>query len=238
MKIIGYCWASEQAENDDPPEPGEGVRLIWQYLKRRRWNGPVHLESPDEAFVEFHLRTAGKDVLTLLRPSDVLVVPDQSYLFGSASQGLAFLKMMHNRQVAVHCVDRGANISQGKLFETFVSILAPLAQAEPRLLRERIRLRKRQGKVMGRYLGGNVPIGFSVTADGHLETNGNREAILKQVLELKMKGLSLRAIASKLQDRGYRISHTGVDRMLKSVGYSAKRAARSAGEADAAEMMD
>lgn len=30
MKIIGYCWASEQAENDDLPEPGEGVRLIWQ----------------------------------------------------------------------------------------------------------------------------------------------------------------------------------------------------------------
>jgi putative DNA-invertase from lambdoid prophage Rac len=236
MKIIGYCWASEQAENDDLPEPSEGVRLIWQYLKRRRWNGPVHLESPDEAFVEFHLRTAGKDVLTLLRPSDVLVVPDQSYLFRSASQGLAFLKMMHNRQVAVHCVDRGANISQGKLFETFVSILAPLAQAEPRLLRERIRLRKRQGKVMGRYLGGNVPIGFSVTADGHLEANGNREAILKRVLELKMKGLSLRAIASKLQDRGYRISHTGVDRILKSVGYSARAA--SAGDSGGAAMMD
>lgn len=91
---------------------------------------------------------------------------------------------------------------------------------------------------MGRYLGGNVPIGFSVTVDGHLETNGSREALLKRILELKKKGLSLRAIASKLQDRGYRISHTGVDRTLKSVGYySAKRAAASA-RADGAEMMD
>lgn len=235
MKIIGYCWASEQSENDDLPEPGAGVRLIWQYLKRRRWNGPVHLENPDEAFVDFHLRTAGKDVSSLLRPSDVLVVPDQSYLFGSASQGLAFLKMMHNRQVAVHCIDRGANISQGKLFETFISILEPLAQAEPQLLRERMRLRKRKGKLMGRYLGGNVPIGFSVTADGDLETNGNREAILKMTLRLKMKGFSLRAIAGELQNRGYRISHTGVDRILKSVGYSAKRAAGPAGDTDSVE---
>ena len=238
MKIIGYCWASEQAENDDLPEPGEGVRLIWQYLKRRRWNGPVHLESPDEAFVEFHLRTAGRDVLTLLRPSDVLVVPDQSYLFGSASQGLAFLKMMHNRQVAVHCVDRGANISQGKLFETFVSILAPLAQAEPRLLRERIRLRKRQGKVMGHYLGGNVPIGFSVNRLGALEANGNREAMLKMVLRLKVKGLSLRAISGELHKRGYPISHTGVDRLLKSVGYSGNKPARPDGGDRCMEAMD
>jgi hypothetical protein len=65
-----------------------------------------------------------------------------------------------------------------------------------------------------------MPIGFSVSADGNLETNGNREAILKMTLRLKMKGLSLRAIAGELQNRGYRISHTGVARILKSVGYS------------------
>ena len=129
-------------------------------------------------------------------------------------------------------------MSQGKLFETFVSILEPLAKAEPLLMRERMRQRKRQGKLMGRYLGGNVPIGFSVSNDGDLETNGNREAILKMTLRLKMKGLSLRAIASELQNRGYRISHTGVDRILKSVGYSAKMAAVPDGDSVGEEMMD
>lgn len=238
MKIIGYCWASEQAENDDLPEPGEGVSLIWQYLKRRRWNGPVHLESRDEAFIDFHMRTAGKDVSSLLRSSDVLVVPDQSYLFGSASQGLAFLKMMHQRSVAVHCVDRGANISQGKLFETFVSILEPLAQAEPQFLRERMRLRKRAGRLNGRYLGGNVPIGFTVNRQGQLEANGNREAMLKMALRLTMKGLSLRAVAEELQKRGYPISHTGVDRLLKSVGYSSLKLARPDGGRGSMDTMD
>ena len=42
MKIIGYCWANEQPDND-AIEQGGGVELIRQYIKRRRWNGPVHL---------------------------------------------------------------------------------------------------------------------------------------------------------------------------------------------------
>ena len=235
MKIIGYCWANEQPDND-AIEQGGGVELIRQYIKRRRWNGPVHLESPDEAYIDFHLRTAGRDVASLLRPSDVLVVPDQRYLFSSASQGLAFLNLMHERQVAVHCVDRGASIAQGKLFETFVSILKPLAQAEPQLFRERLRVPKRQAKLMGRYLGGNVPIGFAVNSDGVLEANGNREAILKMVLRLKMKGLSLRGIAGELQKRGHPISHTGVDQILKTVGYSGRQPTRSAGDEEAFDL--
>jgi DNA invertase Pin-like site-specific DNA recombinase len=225
MKIIGYCWARNQPESDSS-EPGEGVELVRRYLKRRRWAGPVHLENPEEAFIDFHLRTAGENVLALLRPSDVLVVPDQNYLFRSASQGLNFLRRMHERSVAVHCVDRGTNIAQGKLLETFISVLEPLALAEPQFLREQVRLRKRQGRLLGRYLGGNLPIGFSVNANGELEPNGNREALLKMVLPMKMKGMSLRDIAEELQKQGYSISHTGVDRLLKSIGYSSKKFAK------------
>ena len=225
MKIIGYCWAGNQPENDSS-EPGEGVELVRQYLRRRRWAGPVHLENPEEAFIDFHLRTAGKNVLALLRPLDVLVVPDQNYLFRSASQGLDFLKKMKEKSVAVHCVDRGTNIAQGKLLETFISILEPLARAEPQFLRERVRLRKRQGRLLGRYLGGNLPIGFSVNANGELEPDGNREALLKMVLPMKKKEMSLRKIAEELKKQGYSISHTGVDRLLKSVGYSSKKFAK------------
>ncbi|MDW4551578.1 hypothetical protein R5H32_19720, partial [Defluviimonas sp. D31] len=141
----------------------------------------------------------------------------------------ALVEKGSNWSDTTHCVDRGANIAQGKLLETFISILEPLAQTEPQLLRERMRLRKREGRLMGRYLGGNVPIGFSVNPDGELEANGNREAILKMVLRLKVKGLSLRAIAVELQKRGYSISHSGVDRLLKSVGYSGKNPARQVG---------
>jgi DNA invertase Pin-like site-specific DNA recombinase len=225
MKIFGYCWAGNHPETDSS-EPAEGVELVRQYFKRRRWTGPIHLESPEEAFIDFHLRTTGENLLALLRPLDVLVVPDQNYLFRSASQGLNFLSRMHERSVAVHCVDRGTNIAQGKLLETFISILEPLALAEPQFLREQVRLRKRQGRLLGRYLGGNLPIGFSVNAKGELEPNGNREALLKMVLPMKVKGMSLRDIAEELQKKGYSISHTGVDRLLKSVAYSSKKFAK------------
>ena len=49
---------------------------------------------------------------------------------------------------------------------------------------------------------GHIPFGYSLSEDGiHLEEQGEEQDILKQMLELKEQGLSLRKIAIELNDR-------------------------------------
>lgn len=228
MKIIGYSWAATQPDKDSI-ESEEVMELITRYLKRRRWEGPIQLEDPDEAFMDFHLRPAGGSVLEKLRQKDVLVVPDQSYLFSSASQGLTFLRRMADRHIAVHCIDRGADIAQGRLFDLFVSILTPLARSETQVLREQMIERKRRERLRGRYLGGKPPIGCTVDVDGNLKVNSTKKKITRQILNLKAKRLSLRKIASEMQRRGLQISHVGVSRILKSLECPTERKMMSRG---------
>ena len=223
MRVVGYSWAGGQ-EDEDTFEPDETTKAIRLYLKKRKWDGPIQLEDPTEALLDFHLRTAGKDVVGMLQPGDVLVVPDQSFLFSTASQGLLFLRHMRNRQISVHCINHGSDIVQGKLFEIFVLILSPLAVIEPRLPGERARALKRKARDEGRYLGGNAPVGYRLSPDGMLIPDGTQKKLTRQILRLKAKGLSLRMIAAELQKLDVRISHVSVSRILKSVGYVSKRA--------------
>lgn len=223
MRIIGYCWAS-RGDLDQPADPDEGTRKIRDFLQRKRWDGPIQLEDASEALVDFHLRSSGKVVADMLRAGDILIVPDQSYLFSTPSQGLTFLRRMRQRRVCVHSINLSGDIVHGKLFDLIISILLPLARAEPRIFQDRARATKRRERQKGSYLGGTPPIGFVVDANGKLQDDGTRKRIVRQILRLKAKGMSLREIASEMREKGFVISHTGVSTLLKSAGYSSATA--------------
>ena len=225
MRIIGYCWASRSGENA-LSDPDESTRTIREYLDRKKWDGPIQLEDPSEAFVDFHLRERGKTVVDSLRGGDILIVPDQSYLFSSPSQGLAFMRMMREKGICVHCINLSGDILEEKLFDLLIAILAPLAEVEPQLIKDRARQTKRRERQRGKYLGGTPPLGFSVNRDGKLHNSGTRTQILRKVLQLKAKGMSLRKIAAEMQKKGFKISHTTINSLLKSVGYSSATAER------------
>lgn len=219
MRIIGYCWASRSGENA-LTDPDESTRAIREYMDRKKWDGPIQLEDPSEAFVDFHLRKRGKTVVDSLRGGDILIVPDQSYLFNSPSQGLAFMRRMRERGICVHCINLSGDILEGNLFDLVILILAPLAQVEPQLIKDRAQQTKRRERQRGNYLGGTPPLGFAVNKDGKLQDCGTRKQILRKVLRLKAKGMSLRKIAMEMQKKGFVISHTTINSLLKSVGYS------------------
>jgi putative DNA-invertase from lambdoid prophage Rac len=225
MKVLGYKWAEAPAE-DDGDEPDHVTRNIRRYMRRHGWDGPIQWEDPREALVEFHRRPFGGTIVRGLRSGDVLVVPDQTVLFVTASQGLDLLQKMRTSGILVHCINLGADITQGKLHETFVEILSPLAQVEVGLPGLRARAVKDRERRKGRYLGGKVPIGYQKLKDGRLEPDGTRKRLARQALRLKAKGLSLREIAEELRVRGLSISHTAIDRLMKEVGYVGPKSVR------------
>lgn len=220
MKVVGYSWAVGEA-GEAASQTDEGTSSIWKYAKKRRWQAPVQLEDPREAFRDFDHRPRGGDVFRALRPGDILVIPDQSHLFRTASQGLAILHRMKERQLAVHCVSLGGDCLQGRLFETLVLILSPLAEFEIEAAGERLRAAKRTARDSGRYMGGNLPFGHVINSNGNVVPDGTRDRVLKQIVKLRVEGRSLRTISVELRSRGHAISHTVVASLLKSIGYDA-----------------
>lgn len=66
----------------------------------------------------------------------------------------------------------------------------------------------------GRYLGGAVAAGFTVDEDGNLRADRNWKAHKAMMQQSSDQGLSSRAIAAGMQDRGLTISHNTVYRCL------------------------
>lgn len=218
MKIVGYSWASISASDEDA-EPVGRAKEIQQYMKRRKWEGPIQLEDESQAFEDFSDRPCGSNILEMLRAGDVLIVPDHGYLFSTAAQGIKTLSLLKQRHISVHSIDLGGDMIKEKTFDLILLILSPLKNIESKLPGERVKARKRNERKNGRYLGGNPPIGYAVTSDGGLKENGMKKGLIRKVLRLKANGMSLRKIATELQSSGIEISHMSVDKILKSAGY-------------------
>jgi hypothetical protein len=62
---------------------------------------------------------------------------------------------------------------------------------------------------MGEYIGGDLPYGLALGADGeHLVENPEEQKVLSTARTLRGAGLSLRSVASELNAQGFR-SRTG-----------------------------
>jgi putative DNA-invertase from lambdoid prophage Rac len=61
---------------------------------------------------------------------------------------------------------------------------------------------KADQKKRGRYLGGSVPYGWQVGENGALVPVPEQQRAIKRMVQLREKGLALRAIQAKLAERG------------------------------------
>ena len=65
-----------------------------------------------------------------------------------------------------------------------------------------------------RYLGGIVPFGWQIGEDGGLVGVPEQQRAIQRIVELRRKGLSLRAISSSIAAEGVQLSHEGVKNVL------------------------
>ena len=75
----------------------------------------------------------------------------------------------------------GGDIAGDGVGRLVFTILAAVAEAERDRIRERTRTTKQDQKKRGRYLGGPVPFGFSIDADGFLEERADCAALVDEI---------------------------------------------------------
>lgn len=95
------------------------------------------------------------------------------------------------------------------------SLVCSLARMERQRAAERIRDVKRRQRGKGRYLGGSRPFGYMIHDNGRLIENPMEQRVLKQILQLRRKGLSLRAIAEQVSTPLTPVSFKTVQRILQ-----------------------
>ena len=121
---------------------------------------------------------------------------------------------MKGKGVKLHLLDLGGDIAGNGLSKLFLTIAAAFAEAERDRIRERVTQVKADQRQRGRFLGGSRPFGYRPAEDGALVEDAAEQAAIRKIQALHEQGLSLRAIADKLDEDGFPISHAGVKKVL------------------------
>src|SRR4051812_49569458 len=81
-------------------------------------------------------------------------------MFRSALDAFDVLAKLKDRDVSLHMIDLGGDVTGNGISKLVFTILSALAEAERDRTRERIADVKRDQRTRGRFLGGTVPFGY------------------------------------------------------------------------------
>jgi putative DNA-invertase from lambdoid prophage Rac len=153
-------------------------------------------------------------LLARLKAGDVVITPKLDRMFRSALDALDVLGRLKDRGVSLHMIDLGGDVTGNGVSKLVFTILSAVAEAERDRIRERIRDVKADQRKRQRYLGGIVPFGWRIGEDGALVEVPEQQFAIQRIVELRRKGLSLRAISASIAEDGVKLSHEGVKNVL------------------------
>lgn len=184
--------------------------------------------SLDEVFIEravsgskpFDTRPEGKRLTSILRSGDNVVCAKLDRMFRNAKDALTVSDDLRERNVNLHLLDLGGDVTNNGVSKMFFTIVAAFAEFERDRTAERILDIKSNEKEKGRYLGGSKPFGYKVGESGELILDEDEQKIIKNVVFLRAEGQSLRSIAETTSSETIKVSHMTVRRILNEVNTS------------------
>jgi DNA invertase Pin-like site-specific DNA recombinase len=215
MAVYGYVRVSTERQADDGESLGTQQRVIEGYAM-------MNALTLDKTFVERGVsgskplgeRPEGTRMLSALKADDVVITAKLDRMFRSALDALDVLARLKERDVSLHMIDLGGDVTGNGISKLVFTILSAVAEAERDRIRERIREVKADQRRRHRYLGGIVPFGWRIGEDGALTEVPEQQRAIQRIIELRRNGFSLRAIAAAVTANGVRLSHEGVKSVL------------------------
>jgi putative DNA-invertase from lambdoid prophage Rac len=169
-------------------------------------------------------RPEGAALLAAVKPGDIVITPKLDRMFRSASDALANLDIMKRKNVSLHMIDLGGDVTGNGIAKLVFTILSAVAEAERDLIKERIATVKADQKTRNRFLGGDAPFGYRVEAEydatgkrkgGRLVEEPEQQKAIRQMKEMRSAGHSLRAIAAAMEAQGHKLSHVAVKQAIE-----------------------
>ena len=189
----------------------------------------VLVEQSCSVSQSFRERSEGRRLLENVQAGDVVFTMCAEWVLGSPLEALSLLAELKEKKVSLFCVDLDGDVvlkTERKLRVT--EGIAPLVYELCKALSvnvtvkgygEAIRAGKAQKKKDGKYLGGPIPFGYALDAEGRLQRDEQQQAIIAEMQNLKRDRWSYRNIAKKLEEEyGLKFSHEGVRRILLKSG--------------------
>jgi putative DNA-invertase from lambdoid prophage Rac len=218
MAVYGYVRVSADRQAEDGESLGAQERTIVGYaIMHGLYVDRVLVERAVSGSRPIAERPEGAKLLATLQPGDTVITAKLDRMFRSALDALDILAKLKYRDVSLHMIDLGGDVTSNGISKLVFTILSAVAEAERDRIRERIADVKRDQRTRGRFLGGTVPFGYRLGQDGELMEHQEEQAAIREARAMKEGGASLRAIASALQAKGHRISHVAVSRGLRAV---------------------
>ena len=219
MTIYAYCRTSELEDSMDQDrlngilEPE--LLGIQTYCLQKGWYMTQTITETNCRWnQEFVDRERGKLLLEAMNPGDVLLCSRLERIASSSQEVQMLLNLFSQRQIALHVVELGGNITDPELTVSISRAVAIFAALEKRKSAERIKGVKQRQKQQGRYLGGSRPFGYMIHDNGRLIENPMEQKVLKRIFELKKEGKSLRSISNEVSTPVMPISFKTVQRLL------------------------
>jgi DNA invertase Pin-like site-specific DNA recombinase len=175
----------------------------------------IFIERGVSGGVGFEERPEGSKLYELLNAGDVLIFPKLDRAFRNTRNALNVLHDLKEKNVSVHFIDLGGDVTGNGIGAIIFTILSAFATFEKERIGTRIREVKQMKKLEGKFVGGRRPFGFEVV-EGFKEVKEEDQAIIKIMRKMRADGSSYRQLSKWINDEaGKRLSHVAIRTLLQ-----------------------
>ena len=152
-------------------------------------------------------RVGGRRILDLIKRGGVrhIVTYKLDRLFRNCADCLTVTAQWDKKGVALHLVDIGGQTldTSTAMGRFFLTVMAGAAELERNLVAERTTEAMAYKRAQGERVG-EVPYGFTVSADGKtLVSDATEQVLVGAIREARQRGLTQRAIVTELTHKGF-----------------------------------
>jgi DNA invertase Pin-like site-specific DNA recombinase len=216
MAVYGYIRISTLTQIDGGGSLETQQRSVEAYARISNLSvNHYFIETGVRGLIPLGARPAGSRLLALVREADAIIISRLDRMFGSSLDALSVLATLRARRVLLHVVDIGAEVTSEGISKLLIPILSAVANVERDQAHERPSGVKKEKKQNTQYMGGKVPFGYAVGPKGELVEVDEQQQAIREMIQLKTEGMSLRAISETMKARGHLVSHVTVKELIQ-----------------------
>ena len=219
MSVYGYVRVSTLTQAKEGESLEAQRRQVISYADSKGLELPivnVFVEAGVSGGSEFQTRPEGAKLFEVLAKGDMVIFPKLDRAFRNTRNALNVLHDLKARDVSVHFIDLGGDVTGNGVGAIVFTILSAFATFERERIATRIREVKQLKKSQGKFTGGRRAFGYDVV-DGIKVPREDEQVVIKEMIKMREKGSGYRDIASwmaETQDR--KMTFMGVKRTLAS----------------------